>query len=132
MAFSLKALPTTSTWSTLTTLMDADSTLRKELSRTSSLAESDTCSPEDRFSSLHVFSHGKDRFELNVKEAPDKDTSCSNGILPNSVSAPPHPTSTKRTLCGRCHLPKISKFFKTAILNLGMGILTTTMAKHDS
>ena len=48
MAFWLKALPTTSTWSTLTMSREADSTLRNVLSRTSSLAESDTWRPENR------------------------------------------------------------------------------------
>ena len=65
-----------------------------------------------------------------VREAPRKDTACSNGILPNSIST--HPPSSKRTLCGRYFSPKISKFFKTAILTLGMDILTITMVKHDS
>ena len=67
---------------------------------------------------------------LPVREAPVKDTPCSNGILPDSVSTPP--PSSKRTLCGRYFSPKISKFFKTAILTLGMDILTITMVKHDS
>ena len=65
-----------------------------------------------------------------VREAPHKDDACSNGILPNSVST--SPPSSKRTLCGRYFSPKISKFFKTAILTLGMDILTITMVKHDS
>ena len=65
-----------------------------------------------------------------LREAPCKDTACSNGILPNSIST--HPPSSKRTLCGRYFLPKISKFFKTAILTLGIDILTITMVKHDS
>jgi len=66
----------------------------------------------------------------NLREAPHKETACSNGILPNSVSTPR--PSSKRTLCGRSFSPKISKFFKTPILTLGMDILTTTMVKHDS
>ena len=66
-------------------------------------------------SSLKVIQDG-------LREDPYKDIACSNGILPNSVS----------TLCGRYSSPKISKFFKTAILTLGMDILTITMVKHDS
>ena len=66
----------------------------------------------------------------NLREAPHKETACSNGILPNSVSTPR--PSSKRTLCGSYFLLKISKFLKTAILTLGMDILTITMVKHDS
>ena len=66
----------------------------------------------------------------NLREAPHKETACSNDILPNSVSTPR--PSSKRTLCGRSFSPKISKFFKTAILTFGMDILTITMVKHDS
>ena len=50
----------------------------------------------------------------NLREAPHKETACSNGILPNSVSTPR--PSSKRTLCGRYFLPKMSKFFKTVFL----------------
>ena len=65
-----------------------------------------------------------------VREAPRKDTACSNGILPNSIST--HPPSSKLTLCGSYFLPKIKKIFKTAFLTLGMDMLTITMVKHDS
>ena len=65
-----------------------------------------------------------------VREAPHKDTPCSNGILLNSVSTPR--PSSKRTLCGTYFSPKMSKFFKTGVLTLGMDILTETMVKHDS
>ena len=64
-----------------------------------------------------------------LREDPCKKDLCSNGILPNSVSTPP--PSSKRTLCGRYFSSKISKFFKTAILTLGLDILTITMVKHD-
>ena len=67
-----------------------------------------------------------------VREALDKDNACSNGILPNSVSTHPPPPSSKRTLCGRYFSPKISNFFETEILTMGMEILTKTMVKHDS
>ena len=36
------------------------------------------------------------------------------------------------TLCGRDFSQKMSKFFKTAFLTLGMDMLTITMVKHDS
>ena len=65
-----------------------------------------------------------------LREAPHKDTACSNGILPNSVSTPR--PSSKRTLCGRYFLPKIIKFLKTAFLTLGMDMLTITIVKHNS
>ena len=65
-----------------------------------------------------------------LREAPRKKNACSNGILPDSVSTPP--PSSKRMLCGRYFSPKMGKFFKTAILTLGMDILTITVVKHDS
>ena len=48
------------------------------------------------------------------------------------IAIHPPPPSSKRTLCGRYFSLKISIFFKTAILTLGMDILTITMVKHDS
>ena len=65
---------------------------------------------------------------LNLREAPDKDKACSNDILPNSISTPPPLKQTD----GRYFLPKINKCFETAILTLGMDILTITTVKHDS
>ena len=65
-----------------------------------------------------------------VREEPCKKNACSNGILPDSVSTPP--PSSKRTLCGRYFSPKMDKFFKTAILTLGMDIFTITVVKHGS
>ena len=61
MAFWLKALPTTSTWSTLRTSREADSTLRNVLSRTSSLAESDTWRPKN--SSKYILETEKENME---------------------------------------------------------------------
>ena len=77
---------------------------------------------------IRVFQNAQKSKDL--REAPHKDAACSNGILPNSVSTPP--PSSKRTLCGKYFSPKISKFFKTAIVTSGMDILTITMVKHDS
>ena len=37
---------------------------------------------------------------LTVREAPDKDTASSNGILPNSVSPPPPPQANGRFVAG--------------------------------
>ena len=48
------------------------------------------------------------------------------------IAFQPPPPSSKRTLCGRYFSPKISKFFKTAILTLGKDILKITLVKHDS
>ena len=48
------------------------------------------------------------------------------------IAFQPSPPSSKRTLCGRYFSPKIGKFFKTAILTLGMDILTITVVKYDS
>ena len=61
-----------------------------------------------------------------LREAPCKDTACSNGILPNSIST--HPPSSKQTLCGRY----FRKFVKTAVLTSGIDILTMNKVKHDS
>ena len=67
MAFWLKALPTTSTWSTLRTSREADSTLRNVLSRTSSLAESDTWRPEN--SSKYILETEKGKYgNLDVED----------------------------------------------------------------
>ena len=68
------------------------------------------------------------RHHLHLREEPCKKNACSNGILPDSVSTP----SSKRTLCGRYFSPKMDIFFKTAILTLGMDILTIAVVKHDS
>ena len=45
------------------------------------------------------------------------------------IAFQPNPPSSKRTLL---FLSKISHFFKTAVLTMGMDILTMTMVKHYS
>ena len=62
----------------------------------------------------------------DMREAPIYEKCCSNGILPNSVSTPP----LKQTdALWELFLPKIGKFVKTAVLTLGIDILTMTMVK---
>ena len=65
-----------------------------------------------------------------LREDPWNDKCCSNGFCPNSFSTPP-PLKQPDPL-GLLFSPKISQFFKTAVLTMGIDIFKMTMVKHYS
>ena len=65
-----------------------------------------------------------------LKEAPWNHMCCSNRFCLNSFSTLP-PLKQPDPL-GLLFSPKFSHFFKTAVLTMGMDILTMTMVKHYS
>ena len=70
---------------------------------------------------------------IGIREEPWNDKCCSNGFCPNSFSTPPSPPALKQPdPLGLLFSPKISQFFKTAVLTMGMDIFTMTMVKHYS
>ena len=68
------------------------------------------------------------RNKFGLMEDPNSEKCCSNGILPNSFSTP---SPLKQTdPLGQLFSPKFSQFFKTAVLTMGMDILTMTTYMH--
>ena len=65
-----------------------------------------------------------------LREDPWNDKCCSNGFCPNRFSTPP-PLKQPDPL-GLLFSPKISQFFKTAVLTMGIDIFKMTMVKHYS
>ena len=68
---------------------------------------------------------------IALREEPWNDKCCSNGFCPNSFSTPPPPLKQPDPL-GLLFSTKISQFFKTAVLTMGIDILKMTMVKHYS
>ena len=69
-------------------------------------------------------------WQKTVREAPPPKKTCIFGHCPNCDLTPP--IAQIRALCGTIFFAENEKILKTAILTLGMNILTETKVKDDS
>ena len=78
---------------------------------------------------INIFRGNMCHLFSSLREDPCNDKCCSNGFCPNSLSPPP---LKQPDPLGLLFSPKISQFFKTAVLTMGIDIFKMTMVKYYS